>query len=167
VEVRNAALKADIPVPMGLDTPELASKEPAAVKAWSDRVDVACTEVMKQCVRHERKARQQSISNKVNNRLAEHILSMEEGEGSSGFLRRAVFNGTTQSKHIQVSLPNGGAYTDPEDVLSGHYKVYEDWFAERKAGPGGEYGGVRPIHHATLRRLGRSPLQGEAQVCRV
>ena len=143
-EVRNAALKADIPVPMGLDTPELASKEPAAIKAWSDRVDVACTEVMKQCVRNERKARQHSISKKVNNRLAEHILSMEEGGSSSGFLRRAAFNGTTQSKHVQVSLPNGGASTDPEDVLSGHYKVYEDWFAERKAGPGGESGGGRP-----------------------
>jgi hypothetical protein len=42
---------------MGLDTLKLASKEPAAVKAWSERVDVACTEVIKQCVRNERKAR--------------------------------------------------------------------------------------------------------------
>jgi hypothetical protein len=99
---------------------------------------------MKQCVRNERKARQQSISKKVNNRLAEHILSMEEGGSSSGFLRRAAFNGTTQSKHVQVSLPNGGASTDPEDVLSGHHKVYEDWFTQRKAGPGGESGGGRP-----------------------
>jgi hypothetical protein len=159
-EVRNSALEAKIPVPMGLETPELAGKDPKAVKAWADRVDVACTEVMKQCVHNERKARQQSISTKVNNRLAEHILSMEEGGSSSGFLRRAAFNDTPQSKHVQVSLPNGGASTEPEDVLTGHYKVYEDWFAERKAGPGGKSGGGRP---SVMQLYGG--LEGRCKVC--
>jgi hypothetical protein len=69
---------------------------------------------------------------------------MEDGGRSSGFLPRAAFNGSTQSKHVQAVLPAGGASTDGKDVINGLFRTYDDWFAARKAGPGGSSGAGRP-----------------------
>jgi hypothetical protein len=80
------------------------------VQNWTNRVDVACTDILRQCVKNERKAKQSTISSKINSRLVAHIISMEEGRSSSGFLRRAAFNGTTQSGHVQATLPKGGGF---------------------------------------------------------
>jgi hypothetical protein len=85
---------------------------------WVDKVDVACTDIMRQCVANGRKDKKASISIKINQRLTEHILWMEEGGRSSGFLRRAAFNGSTQSKHVQAILPAGGASTGPQQLYT-------------------------------------------------
>jgi hypothetical protein len=88
---------------------------------------------------------------KINNRLVEHILSMEEGGSNSGFLRRAAFNGTTQSDHVQATLPEGGASTEPEEVLKEMFHTYQNWFAARKHGPGGSSGAGRPTLWNSMR----------------
>jgi hypothetical protein len=85
---------------------------------WADKVDAACTEVLHLCVVKKRASKQRTINKKINNRLVEGIFSMEEGGSSSGFLRRVAFNGTTQSDHVQATLPAGGASTEPEEVLN-------------------------------------------------
>jgi len=143
-EVRNLATKEHISVPTGIVTTDLLNGAAKGPADWADKVDVACTDIMRQCVAKERKSKDASISIKINQGLAEHILSMEDGGRSSGFLRRAAFNGSTQSKHVQAVLPAGGASTDGKDVINGLFRTYDDWFAARKAGPGGSAGAGRP-----------------------
>ena len=130
-------------VPTNLVAPPTDSS-PKDVEEWTHRVDIACTEILRQCVKHERSIKHSNISSKINARLIEHILSMEEGGSSSGFLRRAAFNGTTQSGHVQATLPKGGASVEPSAVKNGLHSTYQDWFAPRKHGPGGSAGPGRP-----------------------
>ena len=94
-EVRNLATKEHISVPTGIVTTDLLNGAAKGPADWADKVDVACTDIMRQCVAKERKSKDASISIKINQGLAEHILSMEDGGRSSGFLRRAAFNGST------------------------------------------------------------------------
>ena len=98
-EVCVTADKANVKVPNNLMAPT-GDGSALEVQNWSDRVDVACTEILRECVRKERMAKQSTISTKINSRLVEYILSLEDGGSSSGFLRRAAFNDTTQSGHV-------------------------------------------------------------------
>ena len=77
-------------MPPGIPPPELNEECPQAADQWADKVDAACTEVLRLCVAKERASKQRTISKKINNRLVEHILSMEEGGSSSGFLRSLI-----------------------------------------------------------------------------
>jgi hypothetical protein len=135
--------KANVKVPSNFLAP-LGDGSTLEVQNWMNREDVACTDILRQCVKYERKIKQSTISSKINSRLVEHILSMEEGGSSSGFLRRAAFNGTTQSGHVQATLPKGGASVEPVAVKNGLFSTYRDWFAPRKHGPGGSAGPGRP-----------------------
>ena len=143
-ELCATAEAAKITIPPKIPTPVLNDECPHAADLWSDRVDAALTEILRTCVAQERAAKRSTISQKINNRLIEHILSMEEGGSCSGFLRRAAFNGTTQSDHVQATLPKGGASTEPEEVLKEMHTTYQNWFAARKHGPGGSSGAGRP-----------------------
>jgi hypothetical protein len=143
-DVRNLATKENSYVPTGVITANFLNGATHGPEEWADKVDVACTDILRQCVANDRKDKKAFISMKINQRLTEHILSMEEGGRSSGFLRRAAFNGSTQYKHVQAILPTGGASTDGKDVINGLFRTYDDWFAARKAGPGGSSGAGRP-----------------------
>ena len=93
VRIRNLATKENILVPTGVVTADLLNGATQGPGDWADKVYVACTDIMRQCVARGRKDKGTAISTKINQRLTEHILSMEEvrtelGLSSEGSIQR-------------------------------------------------------------------------------
>ena len=64
-------------------------------------------------------------------------MSLGEHGNSADFMRRAKYNGSTAPSHVQTRVKGGGFSTAPKDILQGLHGTFVDWYAPRKAGPGG------------------------------
>ena len=66
-----------------------------------------------------------------------YSMALEEHGSSADFMRRAKHDGSTVPTHEQTKLKGGGMSTAPADILKARLDQFHDWFAARKAGPGG------------------------------
>ena len=77
-------------------------------------------------------------SQNIGSRSLGFAMALEEHDGSSAdYMRRAKHDGSTVFTHEQTKLKGGGMPTVPADILKARFDQFHDWFAARKAGPGG------------------------------
>jgi hypothetical protein len=123
-------------VPLGFDLNTLTAALAPSEK-WAAQASNVCRAIIDHSRHKILNHKSHNIGQKVGSRSMGFAMALEEHSSSADSMRRAKHDGSTVPTHEQTKLKGGGMSTAPADILNAHFKQFHDWFAARKAGPGG------------------------------
>ena len=123
--------------PVLVDREFIMNPKPGGRDNWAAAASSACDSLISHSRRQLASRRGDKIGYCVDSRSAGFAMAMDVHGNSADFMRRAKYNGSTAPSHVQTRVKGGGFSTAPKDILKGLHGTFVDWYAPRKAGPGG------------------------------
>ena len=105
--------------------------------SWAAQASNACSSIISHSRHKMASHKSQNIGHNIGSRSMGFAMALEEHGNSADFMRRAKHDGSTVPTHEQTKLKGGGMSTAPADILKARFDQFHNWFAARKAGPGG------------------------------